>query len=82
MEVKIVRISDSGNSAMVNVPQSGRNYGTKNAYTKLLPEEIGKVQKGDFIEISDDFSLVTREDEAGETLVYPDGNPVLFIEEH
>ena len=81
MEVQIVRISESGNSAMVGIKTNERNFGNTLAYVGLTAEEKeADLKKGDTIVIPSDFSLVTKEDENGETLCYKNGEAIKFVE--
>jgi len=80
IKAKIVRISESGNSAMVAVSTNSRNMGNTLAYTKLLPEEKGVVKVGEELELETGFSLVEKFNSDGELMTYKDGTPILFVQ--
>jgi hypothetical protein len=79
-QFKVIKISESGNSAMIPVKGHARNMGNKLAYVQLLEEEKGNVKKGDVLTIDEPFTLVTKVDENNETMCYENGEAILFCE--
>lgn len=87
IKVKVTKVSDSGNSVMVFLPENpltlqnpltAKNAKRTNAYVALPEEMVGKHKKGDDFDLPVGYSLVEAADEDGTIMTYEDGNSVMF----